>query len=256
MFKEKLGADGSVERHKARLAAQGYAQLHGMDYDETFSPVARSESVHILIAMAAANNMLLHQLDIVTAFLNGTLQEEVYMKQPEGFVEKGKEHLVCRLKKSMYGLKQSLRCWNMALHDHLTKIGFSQSVNDPCIYISEDFSVYLVVYVDDIIVATKSEQRMKEVKQTIAQKFTMKDLGELKYFLGVTIDQKTKPDSIWIGQPAYTKRILKKFNMSEAKPVATPVDTSVKLTKSDDDDEAVDQELYQSPVGSLLYLST
>jgi hypothetical protein len=255
VFKEKVGADGSVERYKARLVAQGYSQQYGLDYDETFSPVVRGESVRTVIAMAAKNNLVLHQMDVTTAFLNGTLKEEVYMKQPEGFVTKGKEHLVCKLKKSIYGLKQSPRCWNAALDGHLRKIGFIQSTSDPCIYTADEGLVILAVYVDDIILAAKSEQHLNKVKQAIADKFTVQDMGELRYFLGVTIDQKTNSESIWMGQPGYTQRILKKFNMDEAKPVSTPVDTSVKLTKAEEENETVDQGLYQSAVGSLLYLS-
>lgn len=253
VFKRKLGVDGSVERYKARLVAQGYTQKHGLDYDETFSPVVRSESVRALIAAAAASNMLLHQMDIVTAFLNGTLDEEVYMKQPDGYVTTGQEHLVCKLKKSLYGLKQSSRCWNGTLHNHLIQIGFSQSVNDPCVYTCDDGSAILAVYVDDILVAAKNMRRMNEVKQAIAERFVVKDLGALKHFLGMSIIQ--KPDAVWLGQSAYTKRVLDRYNMSEAKPAMTPVDTSVKLTKSDDNDEPVNQELYQSAVGSLLFLS-
>lgn len=256
VFKEKIGADGTTERHKARLVAQGYSQQHGLDYDETFSPVVRTESVRTVIALAAKDNMLLHQMDVTTAFLNGTLKEEVYMKQPEGFVAEGKEHLVCKLTKSIYGLKQSPRCWNAALDGHLRDIGLSQSTSDPCIYTSEGGSVILAVYVDDIILAARSEQRMREVKKAIADAFTVKDMGELKYFLGVTVDQETSPVAIWIGQPSYTKRVLEKFMMDEAKSVSTPVDASAKLTKTDEGEETFDQGLYQSAVGSLLYLST
>jgi hypothetical protein len=256
VFKKKLNADGSIARYKARLVAQGYSQQRGLDYDETFSPVVRAESVRIMIAVAGAKNMLLHQMDVATAFLNGKLVEEVYMKQPEDFEMEGKEHFVCQLKKSIYGLKQSSRCWNTALHDHLIKIDFKQSVHDPCIYTLDGGSVILAVHVDDIILAAEDERRMKEVKLAIAEGFAVTDLGELNHFVGVTVDQKTKPDAIWIGQPAYTKRVLEKFNMGEAKPVATPVDTSVKLTEADDNSVKVDQELYQSAVGSLLYLST
>ena len=255
MFKEKIGADGTTERYKARLVAQGFSQKRGLDYDETFSPVVRTESVRSMLALAAKDNLLLHQMDVTTAFLNGTLEEEVYMKQPEGFATKGKEHLVCKLKKSIYGLKQSPRCWNVALDDHLCDIGFTQSASDPCIYTSEGGSVLLAVYVDDILLAAKSEQRMSDVKQAISNRFAVKDMGELKYFLGVAVDQETNPDCIWIGQPAYTQRVLDKFGMDQAKPVSTPVDASAKLVKTGEDEETIDQLKYQSAVGSLLYLS-
>ena len=136
VFKCKLGERGQVERYKARLVAQGYSQRPGIDYEETFSPVVRFESVRSVIALAAHENMKLHQMDVKTAFLNGKLQEEVFIRQPEGFVEQGKENHVCRLKKSIYGLKQSPRCWNMTIDDHLKKMKFQQTEGDPCLYVS------------------------------------------------------------------------------------------------------------------------
>ena len=205
--------------------------------------------------MGAKDNMLIHQMDINTAFLNGKLHEEVYMKQPEGFVKEGQENLVCKLNKSLYGLKQSPRCWNEALDKYLVSLGFNQSTSDPCVYTSKDGSVILAVYVDDIILATKNECQMKEIKQKISNKFSATDMGELSYFLGVTVDQNTSQDCVWIGQPSYTKRIIEKFNMENCKPVSTPVEMGVKLSKASDNDGIIDQNRYQSAVGSLLYLS-
>ena len=201
-----------------------------------------------MIALAAKDNLLLHQMDVTTGFLNGTLEEEVYLKQPAGFATKGKEHLVCKLKKSIYGLKQSPHYWNEALDEHLCNIGFTQSSSDPCMYTSEGGSVLLTVYVDDVLLAAKSEQCMSEVKQAISNRFAVKDMGELKYFLGVTVDQETNPDCIWIGQSGYTQRVLNKFGMDQAKPVWTPVDASAKLVKTSEDRETVDQVKYQSAV--------
>ena len=124
IFKGKTGADGSVNRYKARLIVQGYSQQQGLDYDETFSPVIRFESLRALVSFAVQKNLTLHQLDITSAFLNGHLEEEIFMNQPEGFVEKKKEHLVCKLKQSIYGLKQAPRCWNTVLDAHLQEMGF------------------------------------------------------------------------------------------------------------------------------------
>ena len=134
IFKVKKGSDGSVQRYKARLVAKGFAQKYGVDYDETFAPVVRYSSIQTLLAFAIQNDMLIHQMDAVTAFLNGTL-EEIYMKQPPGYVQKGKEHLVCKLNKSLYGLKQSPRCWNKAFREYMDSINFTQSTADPCIFI-------------------------------------------------------------------------------------------------------------------------
>ena len=133
-FKLKVGSDGQVERHKARLVAQGFAQKQGLDYDETFPPVVRFESLRTVIALTVQNGMKMHQMDVTTAFLNGELQEEVYMKQPEGFVAEGQEDLVCKLKRSIYGLKQSPRCWNAALDHKLKQMGFVQANGVPCLY--------------------------------------------------------------------------------------------------------------------------
>ena len=136
VFRTKTGLDGTVARYKARLVARGFSQKPGTDYEETFSPVVRGESIRMLFSLAAQEGMELHQLDVETAFLHGTLQEEVYMDQPEGYEQRGKEHQVCRLHKSIYGLKQSPRCWNQALDDYLKKMGFVQTSSDPCVYIS------------------------------------------------------------------------------------------------------------------------
>ena len=138
VYKAKIGEDGTVERYKARLVAQGYTQKYGDNYDETFCPVARQESLRVLLALSVQYGLRLYQVDVVTAFLNGNLEEEVYMAQPEGFVSAGQEHLVCKLKKSIYSLKQSPRCWNAALDSYLKQIGFTQSNGDPCILYFRD----------------------------------------------------------------------------------------------------------------------
>lgn len=257
VFKTKKNANGTVERHKARLVAQGYSQQYGQDYDETFSPVVRFESLRTVIALAVQNDLKMHQMDVTTAFLNGELKEEVYMKQPEGYAEKGKEGLVCKLKKSIYGLKQSPRCWNSALDSHLKKMGFVQAAGDPCLYMASEGEMFLIaVYVDDILLAGRSNKRLTAVKQALSQQFQVKDMGELHYFLGAKIIQDHKTGSVWIGQQSHTENILRRFGMEDAKEIRTPVDTSTKLVKGKDEDTYImDQQLYQSAVGSLLYLS-
>ncbi len=196
-------------------------------------------------------------MDITTAFLNGELKECIYMKQPEGFAVSGKEKLVCKLKKSLYGLKQSPRCWNEALDKHLKTMGFQQATSDPCIYTASGGEIFLIaVYVDDIILAGKSHERMKEVKRAIADKFAVRDMGELHHFLGVKIVQNKDSGDIWIGQEAYTRELLKKFKMEESKPMSTPVEIGSNLVKASNEDDLFDKETYQSAVGSLLYLST
>ena len=160
VYKVKTNSDGSIERYKARLVAQWFNQKFGSDYDETFCPVIRLESLRTLVALSTQQGLELHHMDVHIAFLNGTLQEEVYMKQPVGYEKEGEEHLVCRLRKSICGLKQSSRCWNMALDSHLRKMGFSQSKSDPCIYVSGgDDTFYIGVYVDDMVLAGKTKPK-------------------------------------------------------------------------------------------------
>ena len=256
VFRLKVNAEGVIERYKARLVARGFSQKFGEDYDETFCPVVRHESVRTLIALAVQNNLKLHQMDITTAFLNGELKEEVYMKQPEGFIVKGQQDLVCRLKRSIYGLKQSGRCWNNTLDEELKKMGFVQSASDPCIYIASEGEMCIVaVYVDDIIVGAKTDERIMQIKRDLQKRFKAKDLGELHHFLGMKIIQNQNASKVWIGQPAYTQDILEKFQMTDANTVTTPFDVNSKLKYAADDSDTVDVELYQSAVGSLLYLS-
>ena len=257
VFRKKFNEEGAVERYKARIVAQGYSQKPGLDYDETFCPVVRFESLRMLIALSVQNDLTMHQMDITSAFLNGDLKEEVYMRQPEGFVVKGKEHLVCKLNRSLYGLKQSPRCWNSVLNERLIEMGFKQSSSDPCIYIASEGEEFLIgVYVDDMILAGKSDERMKMVKEMLAERFEVKDMGPLRHFLGVKVDHNIKNGTAWIGQPAYTDNLLKKVGMENAKPVKTPMTPNVQLRKATEDDECFDQTLYQSAVGGLLYLST
>ena len=183
VYKAKIGVDGSVKRYKARLVAQGFTQKFGTDYDETFCPVVRMESLRALIALSVQFGLQLHQVDVTTAFLNGELEEEVYMQQPKGFVHEGEEHLVCKLRKSIYGLKQSPRCWNAALDKQLRGMGFVQSTSDPCIYADAGGDTFFIgVYVDDIVMVSKNLERIKEVKETLSQKFDIKDMGKLHYF--------------------------------------------------------------------------
>lgn len=259
IFRKKMDANGTVNRYKARLVAQGCSQRFGLDYEETFSPVVCFESVRSVIGLGAHHKLQLHQMDVTTAFLHGELSEEVYMEQPEGYIVPGQEHLVCRLKRSIYGLKQAPRCWNYALDNRLKEMGFKQTSSDPCLYVSSDANgdVFIIaVYVDDIILGGRSEAKMRDVKKELSQNFKMKDLGPLHHFLGVTVVQDQTAGSIWLGQPSYTEKLLQKFGMSDCKPVKTPVNPDVKLTQCEHDDDVCDQKTYQAMVGSLLYLST
>ena len=250
----KYGSDGRVERFKGRLVAKGFAQKYGIDYDETFSPVVRFSSIWALLAYAVQNDTLIHQMDVVTAFLNGKLDEEIYMQQPDGYVKPGREHDVCKLKKSLYGLKQSPWCWNKALQEYLESIYFKQSTTDPCVYVRTAPTMTITaVYVDDLILITKAEEEMQEVKESLAVRFKMKDMGKLHYCLGVSIKHDEERKCLWLHQKQYILNMLQKFGLTEAKTVSTPADHSVKLEKDDGTSKGVDPINYQSMVGSLLY---
>jgi len=200
-----------VERYKARLVVQGYTQKFGLDYEETFSPVVRFESIKSVIALRAQHKLQLDQMDVSTTFLHGELGEEVYMRQPEGFIEQGKEHLVCCLKRSIYGLKESPRCWNHSLDSKLKEMGFEQTSNDPCLYIhfdSEGVMFLVAVYVDDIVLGGRREAKTNAVREELSKKFEMKDLGPLHHFLGVEVIHNHLIGVIWIGQPSYTEKML------------------------------------------------
>jgi hypothetical protein len=256
VFKVKYDSEGGVERFKGRLVAKGFAQKYGVDYQDTYAPVVRFSTIRTLLAFAIQHNMTIHQMDVVTAFLNGSLEEEIYMDQPEGYVQLGQEHLVCRLKKSLYGLKQSPRCWNTTFATFMESVGSRQSTADPCVYIQlEENTVVCIVavYVDDLIIMTMSEKVMIEIKKVLTRRFRMKDMGPLHYCLGITIEQDRENNCIWMHQEQYILQMIKKFRMAEAKPVSTPTDCNVKLRKDDGVSKEVDRTMYQSMVGSLLY---
>ena len=249
VFKEKTNSDGS-SRFKARLVAKGYAQIHGVDYQETFSPVVRFTAIRVLLAIGIQQKKFIHQMDVITAFLHGDLEEDVYMRQPEGYEVIGRETEVCKLKKSIYGLKQSPRCWNAKLHTSLIQIGFNSSDADPCVYICG--GKIIAVYVDDLILLTDTKDEMESLKNRLSEEFNMKDLGEVSQFLGVSINR--SENNITLHQRSYIEEIVQRFNMSEAKTVTTPSDVNVLLVK-EDGSSLVDKTLYQSIAGALLYVS-
>ena len=253
IFKTKHGSDEKVEHYKARLMAKGYAQKYGEHYNDTFSPVVWYSSVQALLAFAVQNGMLIHQMDIVTAFLNRTLDEEIYMEQPPGYVKEGKERFVCKLKKSIYGLKQSPKCWNTVFKEHMESTNFKQCTTDPCIFVSSEGTdlTIIAVYIDDLIIITKTPEKMRWIKNSLATRFKLKDLGKLHYCLGITIEYDEK--CLWMHQRQYIHSLLERYGLSQAKPSTTPADNKVKLVKDDGVSKLVDPICYQSMVGSLLY---
>lgn len=255
VYKTKLNPEGSVQKHKARLVAKGYSQLPGIDYTETFAPVARLDTIRALIALAAQKKWSVYQLDVKSAFLNGYLEEEIYVEQPQGFVKKGKEDKVLRLRKALYGLKQAPRAWYSRIDNYFTSQGFRRSLSEPTLYIKTQGTTDTLIvslYVDDLIYTGNNEKMVKQFKEDMMKTFEMSDLGTMHYFLGIEVNQ--NEEGIFVSQKKYTENILMKFRMHDCKPVATPVVTNEKLQKEDGSPKA-DASLYRSLIGSLLYLS-
>ncbi|KAG9458306.1 hypothetical protein H6P81_002814 [Aristolochia fimbriata] len=189
VFKTKRDSSGNIERYKARLVAKEFTQREGIDYTDTYSPVSKKDSLHIILALVAHFDLELHQMDVKTAFRNGELEEEVYMKQPEGFPSSLGEQLVCKLQKSIYGLKQASRQWYFKFHDVISSFGFVENVMDQCIYqkVSGSKICFLVLYVDDILLATNDKGILQQVKQFLSTHFEMKDMGDASYVIGIKI---------------------------------------------------------------------
>jgi hypothetical protein len=249
----KHKADGSIERYKARLVAKGYNQVEGLDFFDTFSPVAKLTIVRILLALASINHWHLHQLDVNNAFLHGDLQEDVYMSVPDGV--HAAPHLVCKLQKSLYGLKQASRKWYEKLTCLLVTEGYHQSTSDYSLFTltsGSDFTA-LLIYVDDVILAGTSLTEFSRIKSILDAKFQIKDLGSLKYFLGLEVAQSTA--GITISQRKYCLDLLESAGLLGSKPASTPLDPSVKLHQ-DDSPLFDDIPRYRRLIGKLLYLNT
>ena len=199
---------GNIERHKARLVAKGFTQREGIDYTETFSTVSMKDSLRIIMTLVAHFNFDLHQMDVKTAFLNGNLEEEVYMKQIEGFSSSEGEHLVCKLKKSIYRLKQSSSQWYFKFHEAITSFDFEENIMDQCIYqkVSGSKICFLVLYVDDSLLATNDKGLLYEVKQFPSKNFDMKDMGEASYVNGIKFHREISRGILGLSQETYIKK--------------------------------------------------
>ncbi|RVW95334.1 Retrovirus-related Pol polyprotein from transposon TNT 1-94 [Vitis vinifera] len=260
VFKTKKDSLGNIERYKARLVAKGFTQKEGIDYTETFSPVSKKDSLRIILALVAHFDLELQQMDVKTAFLNGELEEEVYMKQPEGFPSSDGEQLVCKLKKSIYGLKQASRQWYLKFHNIISSFGFVENVMDQCIYLKVSGSkvCFLVLYVDDILLATNDKGLLHEVKQFLSKNFDMKDMGEASYVIGIKIHRDRFQGILGLSQKTYINKVLERFRMKNCSPSVSPIVKGDRFNldqcpKNDLEREQMKNISYTFVVGSLMY---
>ena len=253
VYKIKYHSDGSIERYRARLVSKGYTQVQGIDYHDTFAPVAKLVTVRLLLSIAAIKNWSLHQLDVNNAFLQGDLTEEVYLKLPPGFSHKEKS-CVCKLNKSIYGLKQASRQWFSKFSTTLIQKGFRQSISDYSLfsYNYDQTSIFVLVHVDDIIITGNNESAISKIKQFLAQSFFIKDLGNLGYFLGIEVSRSKK--GIFLCQRKYTLDILSDSGMSGCRPTNFPMEQHLRL-RPNEGTPLSDPTVYRRLVGRLLYLT-
>jgi len=256
LYKTKLNELGEVDKYKARLVAKGYSQQYGVDYTEVFAPVARMDTVRMIVALAAQRNWTIYQLDVKSAFLHGKLSEDVFVEQPKGYKKKGSEGKVYQLHKALYGLKQAPRAWFSRIASYFKDEGFETCPNEHTLFIkrgAEGKVIIVSIYVDDLIYTGNDEDMMNGFKNSMISVFDMTDLGKMQFFLGIEVIQRT--DGNFICQKKYAIDVLKRFAMAESNPVSSPIVPGVKLNK-DDQGVQVDESYYRQIVGSLMYLTT
>ena len=250
-FKIKTGKDGLPKRRNARFFAKGYRQVKGIDYQESFAPVVRYDSLRVLIAIAAKHDLELFQLEVKTAFHYGEVDEEIYISQPEGYVTAGREHEVCRLNKSIYGIRQASRIWNQKLHSALLSYGLIQSTADPCIYFQNEGKTTLII-------AGSNREIIEKTMAFLNKNFEMSS-GPADHFVGLVITRDRNSNRIFLSAPQYIDKILSKFNMTSCHPIAISADKGgPRLSKvlSPSNQEEKDEMAcipYREAVGSIMY---
>ncbi|KAJ9538265.1 hypothetical protein OSB04_030998 [Centaurea solstitialis] len=260
IFKTKKDSNGNIERYKARLVAKGFTQKEGIDYKETFSPVSSKDSFRTIMALVAHYDLEVHQMDVKTAFLNGNIDETIYMTQPENFALGDSKSMVCRLKKSIYGLKQASRQWYLKFHQVITSFGYEVNLVEDCVYhkFSGSSVIFLILYVDDILIATNDLALLHDTKKFLAKHFEMKDLGDASFVLGIQILRDRSRGILRLSQRSYIDKVLDRFGMLDSKSGDTPIAKGDKfILKQCPKNELEIKEMqkipYASAVGSLMY---
>ncbi|KAI3729198.1 hypothetical protein L6452_17851 [Arctium lappa] len=254
IFKRKLRVDGSIEKFKARLVAKGFTQKEGLDYFDTYAPVALTSTIRILIALASIYKLVIHQMDVKTAFLNGELEEEVYMEQPESFIVQGQEKKVCKLIKSLYGLKQAPKQWHQKFNQIILSNGFRINESDKCVYsrFINGQGFIICLYVDDMLIFGTDLEQVQMTKKLLSENFDMKDLGEVDVILGIKILR--NDNKLMLSQYHYIEKILKRFNKFDCFPVSSPFEVGSRLTTNIG--RVLAQNEYAKVIGSLMYAMT
>ncbi|KAH9656751.1 hypothetical protein KPL70_022797 [Citrus sinensis] len=260
IFKTKRDSKGNVERYKARLVAKGFTQKEGIDYKETFSPVSTKDSFRIIMSLVTHFDLELHQMGVKTAFINGDIEEIIYMVQPENFVLGDPKKMVCKLTKSIYGLKQASRQWYFKFHQIIISYGFEANVIDECVYhkFSGSKHIFLVLYVDDILLATNDIGILHDTKSFLSKHFEMKDLGDVSFVLGIEIHRDRSRGILGLSQRNYIDKVLKKFGMQNSKPSDTLVAKGDKFSlsqcpKTNLEIQEMEKIHYSSAIVSLMY---
>ena len=252
VYRLKKDSEGNIVRYKARLVAKGFSQIPGIDFDETFAPVMRLDTLQLLLALSISLKLKVHVVDVVGAYLNAHLKETIYMQQIPGY-EDGTDN-VLQLLRTLYGLKQSGRAWNEKLNKAFLKLGYTRLMSDQCVYIRrQDQNLSIVaVHVDDMTIFASNDDIMSEIKKELADIFTITDLGELKQVVGFEVTKDPQGEYINISQKQYIKKILKRFGMEDSKPCKMPMDPNIRLTKTPEDVSHHIPE-YGAAIGSLMY---
>ncbi|RVW32004.1 Retrovirus-related Pol polyprotein from transposon TNT 1-94 [Vitis vinifera] len=263
VFKTKRDAKGNIERFKARLVAKGFTQKEGIDYKDTFSPVSKKDSLRIIMALVAHFDLELHQMDVKTAFLNGNWMKISIWNNLKGSQRKEMKHLVCKLKKSIYGLKQASRQWYIKFNNTITSFGFKENIVDQCIYLKVSGSkfIFLILYVDDILLASSDLGLLRETKEYLSKNFHMVDMGEANYVIGIEIFRDRSRGVLGLSQKGYIDRVLERFNMQSCSSGIAPILKGDKLSKMQCPRNNIEREQmkkipYASAVGSLMYAQT